>query len=232
MIGVVGGMGPDATILFLQMVVEMTDAARDQDHVDLDILMHCSIPDRTAHILDPSAPSPVPPISADLRLLVERGASAIAIPCNTTHVFLAELQRSCPVPILDMPALASDRVRRAFPAARRVAVLATRGTMRAGIYRTALASAGLEPVEIDEALQEIADSVIYDRVKAGLPVEPALYLDLLDRATAAGAEVVLLACTELSVADRRIAHDRPTIDAMAALAEATVLAAGKRIRGA
>lgn len=232
MIGVVGGMGPDATILFLTMVVEMTDAATDQEHVDLDCLMHSSIPDRTAYLLGRSDANPAPLIQADLQLLAGRGATAMAIPCNTAHAFYDELQAACPVPILNMTTLAAARIRRQHPDAARVAVLATRGTVETGVYGPALEGAGLSIVTLPEEVQHLADTVIFERVKAGVPVEPSLYLDLLDRALGTGAEVLLLACTELSVPERAITHDRPTVDAMTALAEATVLAAGKRLRGA
>lgn len=230
MIGVVGGMGPDATILFLQMVVEMTDAATDQDHVDLDCLMHSSIPDRTAYILGRSTANPVPLIQADLELLASRGATAAAIPCNTAHYFFDELQATCPIPILNMLTLAAACVRRSFPDASRVAVLGTRGTVQTGVYRAACEGVGLTLTPIGEDVQRLADAVIFDRVKAGLAVEEELYLGLLEGGLRAGADVLLLACTELSVPERRIAHSLPTVDAMAALAEATVLAAGKRVR--
>ena len=232
MIGVVGGMGPDATILFLSMVVELTDAATDQDHVDLDCLMHASIPDRTAFILGRSSANPVPLIQADLELLAGRGVTAVAIPCNTAHYFIDELQAACPVPILNMLTLAAAAVRQAYPAATRVAVLGTRGTVETGVYRAACEAVGLSLVPIGEEVQRLADTVIFDRVKAGIPVEERLYLDLLEGGLRAGADVLLLACTELSVPERRIAHSLPTVDAMVALAEATVLAAGKRLRPA
>ncbi len=229
-IGVVGGMGPEATVLFLSMVIEMTDAATDQEHVDLDCLMHASIPDRTAYILGRSDVSPVPPIQADLRLLADRGVAAVAIPCNTSHYFFDELQAACPVPILNMPELAAASLRRRFPEARRVAVLGTRGTVETGVYRPACERAGLALVPIGEDVQRLSDTIIYNRVKAGVPVEERLYLDLLEAALRAGADVVLLACTELSVAERAIAHRLPTVDAMVGRAEAPVLAAGTRLR--
>ena len=230
MIGVVGGMGPDATVLFLSMVVEMTAAATDQDHVDLDCLMHCSIPDRTAYILGRSPASPVPLIQADLLILANRGATAAVMPCNTAHAFFDELQAACPIPILNMLTLAASSARREFPDARRVAVLGTRGTVQTGIYRAACEAVGLDLVPIAEPVQRLADTVIYDRVKAGVDVEPELYLELLDGGLRAGADVLLLACTELSVPERGIAHSRPTVDATMVLAEATVRAAGKPVR--
>ena len=191
-----------------------------------------SIPDRTAYILGRSTANPVPLIQADLEPLASRGATAVAIPCNTAHYFFDELQAACPIPILNMLNLAAAGVRRAFPDASRVAVLGTRGTVQTGVYRPACEAVGLSLVPIGEDVQRLADTVIFDRVKAGIDVEERLYLDLLEGGLRAGADAVLLACTELSVPERRIAHALPAVDAMACLAEATVLAAGKPLRPA
>jgi aspartate racemase len=230
-VGVVGGMGPLATILFLSMVVEQTDAVTDQEHLDLDCQMHCSIPDRTAYILDHRRANPVPPIQADLRWLAERGAAFVVMPCNSAHYFFDELQASSPIPILNMLEIAAASVRKAHPDARKVAILGTRGTVQSGIYRSPCAHQGLQVVEVDDDAQRLIDTVVYDRVKAGVPVEEDLYLRVLDGALRSGADALLLACTELSVPERTIRHDLPTVDAMLALARATIVTAGKRLRG-
>ena len=229
-IGVLGGMGPDATITFLSMVVEHTVAHTDQEHVDLDCVMHCSIPDRTAYILDQATPSPVPDLVKDIAVLGERGATAIAIPCNTAHYFFDELQASTSVPILNMLELAVDSLKVKFPQAKRVAVLGTRGTAQTGVYRPALEAAGLELLEISDEAQQLVDTVIFDRVKAGIPTETDLYLQMLQSGIDVGADALILACTELSVPERHIAHEYPTLDALVALARATVSAAGKQLK--
>lgn len=229
-IGVLGGMGPDATIAYLSMVVEHTDSVNDQGHVDLICNMHCSIPDRTAHILDNSQPSPLPAMQKDIENLCQQGIGAIAVPCNTAHYFFEQLQATSSVPVLNMLELAASEIHQSFPDAHTVAVLGTRGTVSSGVYNPALAAAGLESIAISEEVQQLVDVVIFDHVKAGIPVEKELYLKMLDSAISAGADVVLLACTELSVPEREIDHSVPTVDALVSLAKATVLAAGKKLR--
>lgn len=123
LIGVLGGMGPDATITYLSMVVENTVASTDQEHVDLDCVMHCSIPDRTAFILDRTQPSPLPDLIQDIQTLGERGATAIAIPCNTAHYFFDELQAASSVPVLNMLELAVESLRAQYPQPRRCVYL-------------------------------------------------------------------------------------------------------------
>lgn len=229
-IGVLGGMGPDATIAYLSMVVENTAAETDQDHVDLICNMHCSIPDRTAYILDHSAASPLPGMVADVRALCQQGVSTIAIPCNTAHYFFSDLQEASSVPILNMLELAAAQIHELNPQAQNVAVLGTRGTVTSGVYTSALADVGLNSIDIPEQLQILVDEVIFNRVKAGQEVEEELYFSMLDSAVAAGADVLLLACTELSVPEREILHAYPTVDALVALAQATVVAAGKTLK--
>lgn len=230
LIGVLGGMGPDATISYLSMVVEHTDAKTDQEHVDLDCVMHCSTPDRTAYILDRSQPSPVPDLLRDIATLAERGATAIAIPCNTAHFFFDELQASTSVPIMNMLDLAVESLQHDFPSAKRIAVLGTRGTAESGVYRPAIEAAELELVDLPDAGQKLVDTVIFDRVKAGNPTEPELYARMLQAGVDAGADALILACTELSVPERQIRHNYPTSDALVALARATVTAAGKTLK--
>ena len=229
-IGVLGGMGPDATLAYMAMVIEHTQAVTDQDHVDMICHMHCSIPDRTAHILDPSQPSPVPDMASDIQQLCEQGVSAIAIPCNTAHYFFDELEQASSVPVLNMLQLAAQDITVKHPSAQKVAVLGTRGTVSSGVYTPALAAVGLEVIDIEDSLQELVDMVIFDRVKAGVPVETDVYVNMLAMALSAGADVILLACTELSVPERQISHDYPTVDALVSLAQATVVAAGKRLK--
>lgn len=232
LIGVLGGMGPDATITYLSMVVENTQASTDQEHVDLDCVMHCSIPDRTAYILDRSQPSPLPDLIQDIQTLGERGATAIAIPCNTAHYFFEELQAASPVPVLNMLELAVDSLRERYPQARNVCVLGTRGTAQTGVYAPAVEKAGLTLVDVSEEGQKLVDTVIFDRVKAGIPTEHSLYSDMLAEGMASGEDALILACTELSVPERQIEHDYPTLDALVALARATVVAAGKQLKPA
>ena len=86
-LGIIGGLGPMATARFLELTVRMTEASRDQDHLEAILLESPSIPDRTAYILDRSNPSPLPPIVALAKKLESLGAGCLAIPCITSHYF-------------------------------------------------------------------------------------------------------------------------------------------------
>lgn len=126
--------------------------------------------------------------------------------------------------------LAVESLRAQYPTAQKVCVLGTRGTAQTGVYRPALEQAGLTPVDVSEEGQRLVDAVIFDRVKAGVATEPELYERMLSEGMASGADALILACTELSVPERQISHSFPTLDALVALARATVIAAGKQLK--
>ena len=86
--GIVGGLGPMATAYLLgKLIVDMTDAKTDQEHLDVIVFNRPSVPDRTAYILDPTKPSPVPPMVDMARKLEALGVCAIGTPCVTAHSF-------------------------------------------------------------------------------------------------------------------------------------------------
>ena len=95
-LGIIGGLGPMATAYFLELTVKMTQAERDQDHLEAILFEHPSIPDRTAHILDARNPSPLPALTDCAKKLESLGCSAIAIPCITSHCFSASCRRPSP----------------------------------------------------------------------------------------------------------------------------------------
>lgn len=226
-VGVLGGMGPAATVLYLERVVDLTRADRDQDHVNLICLQHSTVPDRTDYILDKSAPNPLPDIAADVRILTGLGVRFIALPCNTAHYFLDEIQADTDTEVLNMIELTVAEAVKYFPSARNIGVLGTRGTMRAGIYSEAIERAGRVSVNLSDAVVDLCHDLIY-QFKAGHRVDAATYLELMDMVEQEGAQVSLIACTELSALERKFAHNHPVVDALDALARETIRRVGKQ----
>lgn len=222
-LGVVGGMGPAATVAFLDALTRRTPAGRDQDHIDTVVLSHASVPDRTAHLVDPEQPDPTPYLLGDLEVLARLGCACAVIACNTAHAFLPE---ELPLPLLSLVRVGAEAAADRADApgrAPRVRVLATDGTVSSGVYQDALAALGAEPLLPDEAGQRELMSVIYDGVKAGVDVPTAAFVDLLARLRG-DADTVVLACTELSVLGEQASSDLPpwAVDAQAALVERVV----------
>ncbi len=228
-VGVIGGNGPAATALFQDVLVQLTPAHRDQDHLDLVVLVHSSQPDRTAHILDPSAPDPGPVLARDAARLDAVGTDFTVIPCNTAYHFLEEIAAATTQPVLS---IVSETAKAAVAAAGgdrpRIGVLATDGTRAAGVYERVISDLGATAVFPDAADQALTMSVIYDGVKAGGPIDLPGLEAVIERLLAVS-DVVVLGCTELSVihAEQRW-QDRPRIvDSITSLAAATLRAAGR-----
>ena len=134
MLGVLGGMGPMATIDFLGKVTEATPALRDQDHLDIITVSAASIPDRTAAILG-RGPDPLPELLGALRRLERAGASVVAIPCNTAHRWHASLQAATALPILHIVDALAEALGNLHVGTGRIGLLATDGMIAAGLYQ-------------------------------------------------------------------------------------------------
>src|SRR5690606_6321863 len=232
LVGVIGGVGPLATAYFLDKVVRLTRAERDQDHVDLIVFNHASIPDRTAFVVGDSEENPGPVMADDAKRLEAFGAELLVLPCNTAHTFTEEIVAAVAVPVLSIVGETIDEALRRVPGLARAGVLATTGTVASGVYHRALEARGIEPVVPGEADQEIVMTIIYEQVKAGRPVALEALQGVVDRLVDAGAQVVLLACTELSVGaqDADLLADPRYVDSLDVLARATISRAGKQVR--
>ena len=231
-VGVIGGLGPAATVHFLGRVVALTDAVRDQDHLDLLVWQHGSIPDRTAFLMG-EGESPEPALVADAVALERAGARFIAIPCNTAVVWVGSMRAAVGIEVLDTVVETVAAARSAVPGLRRLGVLATDGTLRAGTYAAAAESADLEVVLPDPQVQREVMATIYEGVKAGVPVPRQRFDALVAHLRERGAQAVALGCTELSVLAEDLEVDDPSvIDSIDALARRVIERAGARVREA
>jgi aspartate racemase len=199
-VGVLGGMGPAATADFLSKVTAVTDADGDQGHIHMIIDSDPSVPDRTAHLLE-GGPDPRPRL-AEMALRLERaGADLLVIACNTAHAYLSELAPTVAIPIVDWPGVVAGAV--ACAASRRPGVLASTGTIAAGIYQHALGSFSLRAIEPPEAFQHQLMEAIYGdqgvkRIGASSSSARERLLAAARATVATGADCVVLACTEFS----------------------------------
>lgn len=233
LVGVIGGVGPLATAYFLDMVVRLTQAERDQDHLDLVVFNHASIPDRTDFVVGRSQENPGPVMAEDARRLEAFGAEFLVLPCNTAHTFTDEVQAAVRIPLLSIVGETLDEAQRRVPGLERAGVLATTGTIRSGVYHRALEERGITPLAPGEEDQATVMRVIYEQVKAGRPVDLEALRSVVGSLLAEGAQVVLLGCTELSVvaADFELLADPLYVDSLDQLARATILRAGAQVRG-
>lgn len=201
-IGVVGGVGPAATVDFLDKIVRNTPASRDQEHIKILVEQNPQIPDRTENLVGHGA-DPTVALYATCKKLENGGADLIAIPCNTAHAFVERIQPYLGIPIVNMLTVTVRHLRQTFPGLRDVGVLATSGTMTSGVYREALETQGLRQVAPEPALQARVMEAIYGThgVKAGFTTGQCRddIVAAVEGLIAQGVEVIVLGCTELPI---------------------------------
>ena len=199
-LGIVGGVGPAATVDFMGKVVAHTPAGRDQEHIKMVVEQNPQIPDRTANLLYDET-DPTMAMYATCKRLESAGANAIAIPCNTAHAFVERIQAHLRVPIVNMLAETVEAIVQQYGAGKTVGLLATSGTIKSQVYHEAARRAGLHIVAPGVDYQALVMDAIYGAlgIKAGFT--EGLCKDQLliaaEHLCELGADVLILGCTEL-----------------------------------
>jgi len=226
-VGILGGMGPRATVDLFQKLVDATPAQRDRDHIPVLVYSMPQIPDRTAAILY-GGPSPLEDMCRGVRTLESAGASLIVVACNTAHYWFEEMQHKAYVPLLHIVDAVIDELRPVVSPGAVIGVLGTSGTVRSGIYDKIFSRHGFGALA--PADQESIDTGIA-LVKAGRTAEAApLFQNGIERLVAGGAQAIVLACTEIPFVVQDIKAGVPLIDATGALARQCVRRVSKEAR--
>ncbi len=227
-VGVIGGVGPMATVYYMQRVIEMTKAGCDQEHINMLVFNDCDIPDRTAFITEKSPDNPLPVMVEDAKRLEAAGCAFVVIPCNTAHYFYDELEQAVEIPVVN---IVEETIRYAKARVQDlscVGIMATTGTIVTGTYQKYAERAGLSFAVPDEDEQDLLMQIIYDGVKAGKPVPRADFDRVANHLRAKGAQCLILGCTELSVLKRDLPiNDPDVLDSIDVLASETVRRSGK-----
>ena len=227
-LGVIGGLGPIATAHFMELVIRMTEAATDQEHLDMILYNRPSIPDRTSYILDSTKPNPLPEMIRVGNALARQGAKLIAIPCMTAHYFHRELTRYIEAPIVH--AIHETAAHLKKHGITKVGIMATDGSIRSKLFQQELLKHGIEPIIPGEQAQKCVMSVIYDDVKANRPAGMDKFRFASDELREKGAQAIILGCTELSLIKRDQEIGPGFIDAMEVLAQQSVIRCGGNLK--
>ena len=227
-VGVIGGVGPMATVYYMQRVIEMTKAGCDQEHINMLVFNDCDIPDRTAFITEKSPDNPLPVMVEDAKRLEAAGCEFVVIPCNTAHYFYDKLEQAVEIPVVN---IVEETIRYAKARVQDlscVGIMATTGTIVTGTYQKYAERAGLSFAVPDEDEQDLLMQIIYDGVKAGKAVPRADFDRVANHLRAKGAQCLILGCTELSVLKRDLPiNDPDVLDSIDVLASETVRRSGK-----
>lgn len=223
MVGIFGGMGPEATANLYAEIVRLTPATEDQEHLPTLIYSRPQVPDRSACIKSGSREI-VPYLVEAVRRLEKGGASLIAIPCNTVHYYHADMQKAVGIPILNMIEETVDTVVREYPKARTVGLLASNGTVQSRLYEDAFKKRGLKVIlPPAQQQQSCVMDAVYSIKAGGSKTEQARLLARAGNGLAArGADVLVLGCTEIPLAFDRKSARVPVVNATEVLALAAI----------
>ena len=229
-IGIMGGMGPAATVDLMSRIISMTDAYSDQEHIPMIVDNDTRIPDRTEAILG-RGESPAPEMLASARRLEAAGADFIVIACHAAHCFVDDIKDKISIPIIEMPEETAKLLK--LNGVNRAAVLATDGTVQSGLFGHALERMGIQTVYPNE--QKLVMSLVYDYVKKGRAVIPDAVREdmqnLIGDLGKQGAEVLILASTEFPIAFSLMGlRSDAFVDPTIILAKAAIRMAGANVR--
>lgn len=221
-LGIIGGMGPAATIDLYKKIVEHTPAEKDQDHIHVIIDSYPQIEDRTSYILH-GGKSPAPKLIESAKRLEAAGADALIMPCNTAHYFAKDIERAVYIPLIHIVKCSAEAIKKKYPYVRKIGLIATTGTIKAGVYGDILKNYDLETITLNEELENNIMDCIYKGVKAGKTEEYSkLFQKCVDDIASLGAELLIAGCTEIPLLMPYIKTNLPVIDATYELASAAV----------
>lgn len=221
-VGVLGGMGPEATVDFMSEVIGLTDAERDQDHVRMIVDHNPQVPDRQAAMR--GDPGPVRRTLADMaRRLETAGADFLVMPCNTAHAFYADAAAAVSVPFISIIDATVESIREEHPDVSRVGLLATDACLASGVYQRALADAGLELLLPGAEDQRRTMELIF-RVKAGDTGDAVrgVMSEIAAALADEGAGAVIAGCTEIPLVLDAVTDGVPLVSSTRVLASRAV----------
>ncbi len=227
-IGIIGGMGPAATVDLFNLIVENTSASCDQEHIHILIDCNTMIPDRTSAIIN-GTESPLKELCLSADRLVKAGADFLIIPCNTAHYYIDNIREVIPVPIIDMIEETARYIKQ--QGCRNAIILCTEGTRKTGVYTDRFVKHGIQAIYPDSELQEEVNKIIYEGVKNGSQnYDITKFNHLLGKLEEETESLSVLGCTELPLAERRFNMKGHFINPTYLLACSAILEAGYKIK--
>ena len=224
-VGVLGGMGPLATVDLLNKIIKYTDAKKDSDHIHTLVDNNTEIPDRTAYILK-EGKDPIDHLIDSALKLEAMGASFIVMPCNTAHYFYEKICKSIKIPFINM----IDEVAKELNDVKKVALLSTKGTYKGKIYENILNKYGIEVAIPPVEMQEIINKLIYSLKEGDENLDKIPIKDVLDYFSNLGIKKIILGCTELPVAFEKLKIKGTFIDPTKILALSAIKHSGKNLK--
>ena len=228
-VGVLGGLGPMASVYFYEMVVNMTDAKIDQEHVDMIITNRATTPDRTAFIVGESDEDPSKVLIDDAKKLENYGVDFIAMTCNTAHYFYNKIANSINIPMLN---IVEETIKHAKATNhKKLGILATTGNIKTNLYQDMCEKYEIEYMILDENRQSQVMDIIYNDIKSGKSADMNKFNKLVNHLKENECDGIVLGCTELSILknDNNLGNDL-YIDSLEVLARQTIIKSNRKVK--
>ena len=228
-VGVLGGLGPMASVYFYEIVVNMTDANTDQEHVDMIITNRATTPDRTAFIVGSSDEDPSNILIDDAKKLEKYGVDFIVMTCNTAHYFYEKIARSVKLPLVN---IVEETIKYAKATNhKKLGILATTGNIKTSLYQNMCKKYDMEYLTLDENRQSQVMEIIYDDIKSGKPADMEKFNSIVNYLKENDCDGVILGCTELSILKNDNELDGHFyIDSLEVLARETIVRSGRKLK--
>jgi aspartate racemase len=197
-VGILGGMGPEATVLLMQRLLKATPARDDADHIPLIVDQNPQVPSRIRHLIEGTGDDPGPVLAAMAQRLLAAGAEALAMPCNTAHHYAPAIRKAVTVPLIDMVALSVAKAAALAGKGGTVGILGSPALRKIGLFDRAFTAAGLTPAYVadEDAMLSTIRLIKSQGATAGAK---AALLAASDALLSRGATVQMIACTEFSL---------------------------------
>jgi aspartate racemase len=232
-IGILGGMGPEATARFFELIIKNTAAGQDQEHLKIIVYNNPQTPDRTRAILY-GGENPLPSLISGLKILEKAGAEICAIPCMTAHYFFPELEKKTRLKLLHLIRETADYLKQNYPQVKKVGLLATTGTLATKIFHLPFEKKGFQVLTPSETESQMVMEAIYgpQGIKAGFSQGRAkkLLRQVAQRLISRGAQVILAGCTEIPLALEEKDLSVPLVDPMVIGARVLIKKCGGQLK--
>ena len=228
-LGILGGMGSMATVELFRRIVSYTDASCDQEHLEILIYNKSSIPDRTNYILT-NENDPRSALMEGAKRLQNMGAEYLIMPCNTAHYFYKDIKKEIDIPFLSMVEESAKYIKKYFPYVEKVGLLSTKGTYKARVYYDVFSKYDIEVVNPEDRGRDILLDLIYDIKRGEYPENLDKFNEALEEVKKKGAQLYVLACTELSLIYKRFNLDNSFLDSLEVLALKAIEYGGKEVK--
>lgn len=227
LVGILGGMGPSATVDFYSKLIEATPASSDQEHVRVMIWSDPTVPDRSLAIMG-EGEDPTPKLIAGAQSLADAGAAFYAVACNGAHAFLPRVRQAVDLDYISIIEVTADHVSQ-MAGVTRAGLLATDATLHSALYQSALSNTGVEVVVPADSDQRAVMDAIY-AVKGGRlrDEQRDTVIAVAERLAAEGADVIVAACTEIPLVLTGDESPKPLIDPARLLAARVVSEASQQ----